>query len=429
MKKISLCLFSVCWGLGLIAQKTSYSKLIYNVTLHDGVGKTIANAAIGFSGSKITFVGSQDMLAQDTFAEKIDGKGQHVYPGFIAANTKLGLEELEAVRATQDYAEVGNYNPHVRSLIAYNTDSDIIPTVRFNGVLTAQVAPQSGGIISGTSAIVTTESNDNWEERAYVAQNGIHINWPAYTINSGWWAEPEALKRNERYLEQVRQVRDFFTQAKAYCANDKPSPQNLRFEAMRKVFDRSEIVFVNEHDAPGILDAISLSRDFNFKLVILGGYESYKVTEELKKANVPVILSSIHSLPLREDDDIDLPYRLPSILQEKGVTFGLCMEGSWRVRNLSFLAGTARAYGLTQEQALRAITSSVAKILGIDNRTGSLEVGKEATLLLVEGDLLDMKSSNIQKAFILGKEVSLDNKQKNLYHQYKHKYGFEDGNN
>jgi len=168
------------------------------------------------------------------------------------------------------------------------------------------------------------------------------------------------------------------------------------------------------------------AREFGFTTVIVGGADSWKVTDYLKDNNIAVILAEMHSLPVMQDDDVDQPYKTPFLLQQGGVLYAISdQDPQTRGRNLMFNAGTAVAYGLTKEQALQAITLNAAKLLGIDKVTGSLETGKDANIVICEGDILDMKTSLVSQVFIQGRMVSMDDKQKQLYERYKYKYGIK----
>ncbi|MFN4233776.1 MAG: amidohydrolase family protein [Bacteroidia bacterium] len=429
-KNITLCiLYIVLFTINVFAQKPASvqqkSVLLTNATVHVGNGKVLNNAYVGFKNGVITSVGEGEVPTG--FDEVINLQGKHVYPGIIAPNTTLGLREIDAVRATLDYAEVGNYNPNVRSQIAYNTDSKIPPTLRFNGVLLAQITPR-GGVISGTSSIMELDGW-NWEDATLKADDGIHMTWPRMYKNTGWWAEPGPSEKNNEQEKAVNEIKSFFKDAKAYSELLNVKEQNLKFEAMKGVFDGSKRLYITANSAKEILEVIHFKKEFNIpKVVIVGGTDAWLVTEALKENNVPVILNRVHSLPERTDDAIDLPFRLPYLLQKAGVLFCLNHDGDMEVmgtRNLPFNAGTAATYGLSKEEALAAITLNAAKILGIDNMVGSIEVGKHATLFVSLGDALDIKTNILEHAFIRGKKIDLDNHQKQLYEKYKEKYGIK----
>ena len=390
-------------------------------TAHTATGEVIENSLIAIEEGKITMIGDMSTITVDmSNGEALDITGKHVYPGLIAPTTNLGLVEIDAVRPTRDVHEVGAFNPNARSIIAYNTDSRIIPTVRSNGVLLAQVMPE-GGRIAGQSSVVQLDAW-NWEDAVVKADDGIHINWPQRFTRKGWWAAMGSIEPNEKYAEGVDELKKFFEEAKAYAALAGPEDKNLKFESMKGLFDGTKKAYIHANYARDILAAIDFIREFKLDGVIVGARDSYLVTEALKANDIPVILRSIHSLPGREEDDIDQPYKTPAILHEAGVLYCLSMDGSWNIRNLPFLAGTAAANGLSKEEALQAITSNAAKILGIDEQLGTLEQSRDATLIVTEGDIFDMRSSNVIHAFINGRQIDLHNKQKMLYDKFREKY-------
>jgi len=416
------------------------SILLMNGIAHIGNGQVIQNSAIGIKNGKIELVADATTikLLPGAYDTTISISGKHVYPGIIAPNSTLGLQEIEAVRATRDVNETGNYNPHVRSVIAFNSDSKIPPTVRTNGVLLAQVTPR-GGIISGTSSVLELDGW-NWEDMVIKTDDGIHLNWPRmfrrdFEKNEDANEMPP-MKKSDEYEKSKNELKKYFADAKAYAqtsAADMPAgasakaEKNLRLEAMKGLFNGSKTLYVHVNYVKEISDAVTFSMSQGVKkMVIVGGTDAWMVTDLLAENKISVMVNRVHDLPNRADDDIDLPYKLPYLLQKAGVLF--CLENSGDMeqiqsRNIPFLAGTATAYGLTKEEALSAITLNTAKILGIDNRVGSLEQGKDATLFISTGDALDMRTNNVEWAFIRGKKLDLNNEQKELYEKYKTKYG------
>lgn len=391
--------------------------LLQGGTYHLGTGEVLENGSLLFEQGKITALGGS--VAAPEGAKVVDCSGKHIYPGLIAPNTTVGLSEIEAVRATQDFQEPGDIKPHVRSLIGYNTDSRVTPTLRSNGVLMAQIAPR-GGLITGTSSVVQLDAW-NWEDAAYKADDALYIDWPSMRIWNAPWAPPaeEQRKRTEESLEGLKQA---FEEARAYekaQSTGRAVRHDLRWESMLPVIRGERRVFIVAHTEKEILSAVGFAQDQEIQMVLVGGEESYLVTDLLKSYDIPVVLQKPHSLPPRAEDDIDLMYRLPQILHREGIPFCLGMKDFWNLRNLPFQAGTAVAYGLPYEAAVASITLGTAKILGIDATTGSLEKGKDATLIVSTGDLLDMRSSNVEMAFIQGREVSLANKQKDLYEKFR----------
>lgn len=406
------------------AKTQKESVIILNAIAHLGNGQIIPNAAIGFRSGKLTIVGDATRIRIDKseYPVVIDASGKHIYPGLIECNSTLGLTEIDLVRSTHDFNEVGEMKPNVRSIIAYNTDSKIIPTVRSNGVLLSQIVPE-GGVISGQSSVVELDGW-NWEDAAFKMDEGIHVNWPRMYIVLNNPNETEEIQK-QKIQSNLNALEKFISEAKAYSMNRAPEEKNLKFEAMRGLFDGSKKLYVHCDFVKEIVNAINLSSRFGLKMVLVGGNDSYLVADLLKEKNISVILGRTHSLPSREDADVDLPYKIPALLKKAGVDFALSVDGSWQIRNLAFQAGTAVGYGLSKEEALTSITLSPAKIMGIDSRVGSLEVGKDATLFISDGDVLDMRTNKITKAYIEGKEIDLDNVQRQLYKKYMEKYGLK----
>jgi imidazolonepropionase-like amidohydrolase len=341
--------------------------------------------------------------------------GKHIYPGFIIPNTTLGITEIDQVRATHDYDEVGSINPNVHSQIAYNPNSKITETVITNGVLLAQVTPR-GGLISGQSSVMYLDGW-NWEDATCRANDGIHLNWPSSYFQTGWWGQQGKTKRNDKHAEQINRIKDLLENSLSYFKSN--SEIDLKMESMKGLFSGEMNLYVHVNYANDIIDAIDISKQYKIKnLVIVGGEDAIKVIKKIKENNIPVILNRIHRLPKNEDSPIDSPYKQASILQENDIMFSFSYEGDMEAmgaRNLPFSAGTAVTYGLDYENAIMALTLSTAKILGIDHRVGSIEKGKEATFFISEGDALDIITNNVEYIFIKGKSVDTENHQTKLY--------------
>jgi imidazolonepropionase-like amidohydrolase len=390
---------------------------------HIGNGEVMENAAIGIENGKITFVKPMATVKLNPEeANIIDVTGKHVYPGFISPNNTLGLTEIDAVRATNDYAETGVYNPEVRTITSFSTDSKISTTVRSNGVLITQATPRSGRIC-GTSAVMHLDGW-NWEDAVLKADDGIHVNWPNRFQRSGWWAEPGPTKANEKYDEQVNELRSFLQRAKAYTEN--PSPEfNQKMTACKGLFDGSQNLYLHVSDAKGIMESVLFAESVGAKKpVVVGATEAWLVVDFLSSKKVPVILERTHSLPANSDDNIDQPYKSAKALYDSKILFCLDYSGDMEAmgsRNLPFTAGTTVAYGVPKEEALKSITLNAAKILGIDKTSGSLESGKDATLFVSSGDALDMITNDVTNAWVQGRAIDLDNPQKYLYRKFKEK--------
>jgi imidazolonepropionase-like amidohydrolase len=401
------------------------SILFLNAQAHLGNGEVIPRSAIGVRNGKIDMVLAAIDIRMDStqYDTIIHLEGKHIYPGLIAPNSRLGLVEIGAVRASRDYDDVGKFNPHVRTLTAYNTESRITPTVRSNGVLVAQVTPK-GGRISGSSSVFHLDGW-NWEDAVVRKDDGIHLNWPR-TVRSHKLKDKNELKKaEEAYQSEIEDLKQFFDEARAYQKVDFHLEKNLRFEAMESLFNNRAKLYIHADQVQQLTDAIYFFDQYNIDLVAVGGNDVWLVADLLKDRDIPILLRRVHSLPKYQDDAVDAPYQLPAKLVKKGLLVGLENSGRMEAmgtRNLPFYAGTAAAYGLDKETALSLITLNTAKILGLDNRLGSLEKGKDATLFISKGDALDMRTNQVEMAFIQGKQIDLDNPQKQLYRKYSKKY-------
>ncbi|MEO6070804.1 MAG: amidohydrolase family protein [Chitinophagaceae bacterium] len=409
--------------------KQSQRIVITNATVHVGNGQVLNNTSIEIKDGKITNIGTTINTAGATV---VDASGKQVYPGLILPASNLGLVEVPSVRATSDVREIGELNPNVRSIVAYNTDSRVINVLRSNGVLLANIVPE-GGLISGSSSVVQLDAW-NWEDAAYKTDAGILFNMPALLPRPDGFArfrvaggpQQPPVDPVKLGLEQVDRMKSFFREAQAYNSMTNHEETNLKFASVKGLFDKSQKLYVRANTVKQMLVALDFVKEFGFDVVIIGGTDSWQIADLLKQNNVSVILNQPHSLPLLEDDDVDQPYKTPAMLQKAGVLFSINDDdGQTRGRNLPFNAGTAVTYGLTKEQALQAITLNAAKVLGIADKTGSIEVGKDANIVISSGDILDMRSSTITDAFIQGRKIDLKDKQKLLDERYKTKYGIK----
>jgi imidazolonepropionase-like amidohydrolase len=403
--------------------------VIKNATVHTGEGTVIENATIVIENGKITAVG-KDVKIPDG-ADVTDASGKHVYPGLVLPTSNLGLIEISAVKASNDTKEIGDMNPNIRSIVAYNTDSKVINTLRSNGILAANIIPQ-GDFLAGSSSIVQLDAW-NWEDAAIQTDGGMHLYMPSLMPrpnfgrfgggqggpNAGG-VQPDPVKEG---LEKMEKLKLFFKEAKAYQAATAKTETNLKFESVKNLFTKKQKLYVHANTVKQMLVALDLVKEFGFDMVIVGASEGWQIADLLKQNNVSVILDQLHRLPTSEDDDVDQPYKTAAALQKAGVSFALSDDDSQnRGRNLAFNAGTAAAYGLTKEQALAAITLSAAKIMGIGDKTGSITVGKEANIIISSGDILDMRTNNVTDAFIQGRKINLNDKQKELNDRYEQKY-------
>lgn len=397
---------------------------ISGATVHTATGDVIEDGLVGFNEGRITFVGSADFLSrvsltQDT--EVIDATGMHVYPGLIAPMTRLGLTEINAVRAMRDYAEAGSFNPEVRAAVSVNPDSTLIPVARTNGILIFGSSP-SGGRMPGRASVMRA---DGWtyEDMAIDQAAGLVINWPSVRARyQRFESDDEAAKRIKDNLDELDA---FFDAADAYLAAkeaDSNHATDLRFEAMRPMLAGDKPVFINANDLDQITSAVAWSLDRGLKPVIVGARDALGAADLLTRHGVPIILRGTHVFPKRADSPYDEPFTMPAQLAAAGIRW--CLDSADRdgnVRNLPYEAARAAAFGLDPDLALQSITSATANILGIGDDYGSLENGKSATLFVSDGDCLEI-TSNVQMAFIDGKRIDLSNKQTELRDKYIEKY-------
>ncbi len=391
-----------------------------NATVHVGDGTVLEGATVAFRDGRITAVGAD----VDTAGHRVvDVAGHHLYPGFILPDSRLGLVEVESLADTRDEEETGAVNPNVRSLIAYNTDSEMGPTLRYNGILVAQVAPE-GGMVSGSSSIVQLDAW-NWEDAALVTDDAIFVNWPAKRVGRFDFATFSfRFEENKDYAKQMLMLEQLFQDAAAYPERPAGTPANLKLAAMQGLFDGRKRLFVRTNVARDVVRAVEFAQAAGVQHVVVVGEDGLlPAADYLAEHDVGAIVQGVHRLPAQAHSDLHAPYRLAAELIRAGVTTGLTDPGLRNSRNLGFLAGTVAAYGgIGREQALRMITLSNAELLGIDDRLGSIAAGKDATLFVSRGDALDMRGNALVYAFVNGREIRLDATQQTLYERYREKY-------
>lgn len=399
--------------------------LITDVTLHPVSSEVIKNGQILFEYGIIITLGKDVGLLPDN-TETISLPGKHVYPGFVAANTTMGLVEIQAIRATLDVNETGDFNPNIRAEVSYNPDSELIPVARSNGITVAHTIPK-GGLISGSSAAMLM---DGWttEDVTLKAPVGMHLNWPAMDVGTGE-KRKEREKKRDKKLEEIEL---FFREARAYLrakeaaeTANRPMDIDLRWEAMIPVLKGELPMIIHANRVRQIETAVHWTRQQNIRMILADGRDSWRVTDLLKKYEIPVILASVHSLPARRWEDYDTPYTTPLKLHQASVQYCIAMSRGFfvaaHIRNLPYHAATAAAYGLPKEEALKSITLYPAEILGIADRVGSLEPGKDATLIITNGDPLEI-TTQVEIEFIQGRKIDLSDRQKMLYAKYQEKY-------
>jgi imidazolonepropionase-like amidohydrolase len=399
--------------------------LLRGATVHPVSGPDIANGEILFNQGKIQAVGKNLTLPAGT--ESIDLTGKQIYPGLISANTVLGLTEIGAVRATKDLAEPGDINPNARAEVAINPDSELLPVTRSNGILTALSVPQiRNGLLAGTSAVIKMDGW-TWEDMTLKAPVGMHLFWPDLSINRDPIFPKSPEEQQTAIDERLKLIRDTFATARAYQkAKQQGTPDHdLRWEALLPVLEGKLPVFVHADELKQIESALQWSATENIKIVLVGGQDAWRAADQLKQRDIPVIVSPVLALPLRRWEAYDTPYSNPAKLAKAGVRFCIANAGNDfeapHDRNLPYQAAMASAYGLPPLEALKAVTLYPAQILGVDNRLGSLEAGMDATLIVTNGDPLEI-TTHVERAYIQGRPVDLSNRQTKLYDKYRQKY-------
>lgn len=384
----------------------------------------LPKASVLIENGKITAVGLALKIKSGTLT--VNGKGLEVYPGMINAWSNVGLTEIPAVEVMNDANEMGLYKPQLRAFTAIHPASEHIPVARANGI-TASLSVPAGGIIAGQAALIHLDGWTN-DEMAVLKSAGMVLNFPSLSPAGGRFGGGAGrfgtrqsfseLKRNQE--NRLRELSEWLEKARHYAKARQANPAteaDRQLEALVPVIKGEMRVFMNADSARDIRGAVEFGKKEKLKVVIAGGRESNKVAELLKKEDVPVILGSIVALPVREDDPFDSRFTLPSELAKAGVKFALTSPSSSNIRNLPYEAGFAQAYGLSHEEALKAVTIYPAEILGVSDRLGSIEPGKIADLAVTTGDLLEIQTQ-VKTLFIAGKIVSLENRHTRLYQKY-----------
>jgi imidazolonepropionase-like amidohydrolase len=412
--------------LTLATQAEAETIALTGATVHTASGPTLESATVVITDGKITAVGAN--IAPPAQARVVSCAGKHVYPGLIAPISALGLTEIGSVRGTNDWAETGEVNPNIRAEIAINPESDLLPVARANGITSALVVPR-GGTLNGTSALIHL---DGWTYEDMTIQRpvALHVQWPSMSVQRGWWvteSEEEQNKKRERHLATLR---DAFDDARAYWkARDaervKGIPRHdhdVKWDAMGRAL-RGEIpVMFHAQSLKQIHAALKFAEDQGLKKVVLvGADDAARIADELKARDVAVITGPTLALPGRSWEPYDDEMSEPARLHAAGVRFcisdGGTSGGAMNARNLPYQAAMAAGFGLSREEALRAITLYPAQILGVSDRLGSIEPGKVADLVVADGDPLEV-TTRVEQVYIAGRPVSMENRQTRLFEKY-----------
>ncbi|NQV30278.1 MAG: amidohydrolase family protein [Candidatus Marinimicrobia bacterium] len=403
--------------------------LIQNGTVHTVSGGLLEQYDILFEKGIITQI--NESIVPHADMEVIEASGKHIYPGLIAGISTLGLVEISGVAMTKDYDEVGEITPEVRANVSYNPDSELIPVARSNGILFVNSMP-TGGLIPGQSSLMRMDGW-TWEDVTMNHPTAMHINWPDMKINTNPKAKISITKQEENRRAAIKKLNDVMDRVRNYQRMMDNLPEggvhviahDLGLEAMIPYVTGQKPFFVHAYEVRQIEAAVQWSKLQNVKIVIIGGWDAGRVTDLLKENHIPVILQEVLRLPMRRDSDYSEAYDLPLKLHKAGVSFCISTSGSAfqsaHVRDLPNHAAMAAAFGLPMDEALRSITLSAAEILGVDDRIGSLDVGKEASLFIANGDILEI-TTQVEQVYINGTTTDMNDKQKTLYRKYQDKY-------
>lgn len=433
----------ICLGVVLLTSSTpvrAQTLLLKNAVVHTVSGPTLTSGGVLLSGGKIERVLEGGELSSVLANKTLDLKGQHVYPGLIALNTSLGLTEIEAVRATRDAREVGDYTPDVESWIAVNPDSELLPVARANGIAYFEPAPE-GGVVSGQSALLAT---DGWttEQMTVKEPVALHLYWPRMELDftpprggrRGRGAESETGPRSleEQAKERrakLRSMEDFFEEARHYAkARDAaakgsaPAPEKIpAWEAMLPYLRGELPIVVHADEVRQIRSAVQWAATNHYRIILAGCRDAWMLAGVLATNRVPVIYEHVFTQPSRDTEAYDAHFKAPGVLQRAGVTvlFGVGSDASFE-RNLPYTAAQAIAFGLPEAEALKGLTLYPAQLMNVADRLGTIEAGKEATLFVCNGDIFDLRA-NVTRLWIAGKEVSLENRHTKLYEKYRNR--------
>jgi imidazolonepropionase-like amidohydrolase len=422
---LAMCCSAACASDQIPGAPQKKPIVLKNAVVHTITGLPIEDGMIAFDKGRVTDVGKTISIPPG--ADVIDVQGRHVWPSLIEAHSQLGLKEISSTRATLDYSETGTINPNVSAHVAVNPDSELIPVTRSNGVLIALSAP-TGGLVSGKASVMQL---DGWtfEDMTLKPDAALVINWPRLSTAPTRRAGPGPTEASaESRSSGMKTLRDLFDQARTYAnarqANPGSQPFDSRLRAMQPVVEGKVPLMVAADRADQIQSAVAFAVEQNVRIVIFGGYDAESCAELLKRYSVPVIIDAIHKDPRRDHDDYDAAFTLPERLRKAGVKF--CISGSgrsesWNTRNLPYQAATAAAYGLPYEDAVRSVTIWPAEILGVADRVGTLEKGKDATLFVSDGDPLETETQ-VTAAWIRGRKVDLSSRHTQLFEKYTEKY-------
>jgi imidazolonepropionase-like amidohydrolase len=396
------------------------SFLLRGVTVHTVSGPDIPNGSILVQDGKIMGVGAK--LSAPKGIRIIEGKAMHVYPGIIDSGSEVGMTEIDSVKETTDLAELGDFNPQLRTAIAVNPSSEHIPVTRANGITAVMNLPR-GSLIPGQGSLMHLDGW-TWEEMVILRSGAMRLNFPTLVPAAPQSGESRTATYTEGkkvYEAKLRSLHEFFEQCRRYqkakAANLPEFQTDLKYEAMLPVLDRKLPMLVTAVRERAVHDALEFAGKERIRIILADVREPGKMLPELKAKGIPVVLGKTLELPLNEDDPYDAPATLPAEFYKAGVKFAFASFSASFSRNLPYQAANAVAFGLPYQEALKAVTLNAAEIWGVSDKMGSIDEGKWADFMVTDGDPLEAKTQ-IKQLFIKGKPVDLENKHHQLYEKY-----------
>ena len=422
---------TLCLLLGL-SRASAETILFTDAVVHTVTHGTIAKGAVLVQSNRITGVydltNSGVKLTVPSDATFMNLHGQHLYPGIIAAGTELGLGEIDAIRATQDTTEVGEgFTPEVESWIAVNPDSEMLPVARANGIAYFEPVPQ-GKMVSGQSALLSMDGW-TWEQMIVKKSVALHVFWPELGLDTTpkeRLADPSKAKsledQDKERRKKIAELQNFFDDARAYAkARSADSTKRIpAWEAMLPCLRGEVPVMIHADEFRQIKSAVAWAATNQLKAVLCGGRDAWRLADQLATNKIPVIYEHTFTPPSRDTEPTDVHFTAPEVLRKAGVQVTFCLGGATATRNLPYSAAQAIAFGLPEDDALKGITLYPAQIFGVAERLGSIEVGKDATLFICDGNIFDLRA-NVQRMWIAGKEIKLEDRHTRLYEKYKNR--------
>ncbi len=423
---------SLCFLLSLTFNAPAERIVFNNVRVHGSYGgaspmDSSKPTSLVVNNGKIESLGGSP--TQGKADQTIDLQGLHLFPGIIALNTSLGLSEISGVRPTRDMNEVGEFTPDVQSWIAVNPDSELLPVARANGIAYIQPAPQ-GGVVAGQSGLVAL---DGWtmEQMAIQKPLALHVYWPDMDLDTTpkekaadqakWKSLEDQAKERAK---AIKELDEFFSDARAYAKGKAATNKNLKnpaWEAMLPYISGELPVMVHADDVRQIKAAAKWGETNKLKMILAGGRDAWMVAEDLAAKKIPVLFEHTFTQPVRASDPYDVHYRAPEVLRKAGVLYAIGMGATAfdaaLIKNVPYQAAQSIGFGLPREEALKAITLYPAQFIGMGERIGSIDIGKDATFFAADGDILDIRA-NVKRMWIAGKEVSLESRHTRLHQKY-----------